>query len=175
MITGRIIRSLRKERGLSQQTLAEATGFSQAHIAKIENERVNPRLSTINKILYVLKDTEKVKCKKIMKRDIISVKPNDSIQHVTKLMRSFNISQLPVMENGLCVGSVTERTIIRNLDRNLKHARVKDLMEKPFPIISSKESIEVVRTLLEHHQAVLLTEKGKIIGITTKSDLLNLQ
>jgi len=174
MITGKLIKELRESRGITQQKLAETVGISQAHVAKIENEQVNPRLSTINKILSVLRNTEKIRCKKIMKRNIISIKPDDKIKKVVKLMKNFNISQLPVIENGLCIGSITERTIIKNLDRNLRRTKVKDLMEKPFPIISANDSCDTAKALLEQHQAVLLSEKGKIVGIMTKSDLLSL-
>ena len=174
MITGKLIKELRESRGITQQKLAETVGISQAHVAKIENEQVNPRLSTINKILSVLRNTEKIRCKKIMKRNIISIKPDDKIKKTVKLMKNFNISQLPVIENGLCIGSITERTIIKNLDRNLRRTKVKDLMEKPFPIISANDSCDTAKALLEQHQAVLLSEKGKIVGIMTKSDLLSL-
>ena len=40
--------------GVEQRQLAELVGVSQAHIAKIEKESVDPRLSTVNKILKVL-------------------------------------------------------------------------------------------------------------------------
>ncbi len=174
MITGKLIKELRENRGMTQQKLAEAVGISQAHVAKIENEQVNPRLSTVNKILSVLENREKTKCKKIMKKNIISAKPNDKIKKVVKLMKSFDISQLPVIENGLCMGSITEKTIIKNLDKNLRHAKVKNLMEKPFPIVDVNDSCDIGKVLLESHQAVLLSEKGKIVGIMTKSNLLSL-
>jgi len=174
MITGRLIKKLRESRGISQQKLAEIVGISQAHVAKIENEQVNPRLSTINKILSVLKDTETITCKKMMKRSVISVRPNDRVEKAAKLMRSFDISQLPVMENGLCVGSITEGTIIKHLKMNLKQTKVKEIMEKPFPIIDVEDSCDVAKSLLEYHQAVLLSKNGKIVGIMTKSDLLSL-
>lgn len=49
-----MIKKMRIEAGLTQNELARMIGVSQAHIAKIENEKVDPRLSTINKILQVL-------------------------------------------------------------------------------------------------------------------------
>ena len=54
MVTGLTIKKLRLEAELTQRELAELAGVSQAHIAKIERRRVDPRLSTINKILQVL-------------------------------------------------------------------------------------------------------------------------
>ena len=48
MITGKYIKGLRVEAGISQTELARLADISQAHIAKIETEKVNPRLSTVN-------------------------------------------------------------------------------------------------------------------------------
>jgi predicted transcriptional regulator len=174
MITGKLIKKMREECGLTQQQLAEAVGITQAHVAKIENERVNPRLSTINKIISVLKTNKTLKCESFITKKIISAKPDDSVHHVVKLMRENDISQIPIMEGEKCVGSVSEKTIVRNLDRISGSTEVKDLMDEPFPIVSYRENVDLIKTLLEYHQAVLVSERGRIIGIVTKSDLLNL-
>lgn len=174
LITGKLIKRMREEIGLTQQKLAEIVGISQAHIAKIENERVNPRLSTINKILTVLKKNRRMKCDTILTKEVIFVKPEDSINYAIKLMRENDISQLPVIQEGKCIGSVSERTIIRNLGKASGTDEVKRIMEEPFPVVSRNEEIDVIKSLLEYHQAVLVSEKGKIIGIITKSDLFTL-
>jgi len=174
VITGKLIKELREERGISQQKLAEAIGVSQAHIAKIENENVNPTLSIVNNIMSILKEDHQVKCKKIMRKNIVSITPDTKILDTIKLMKSFGISQIPVIEKGICLGSITEKTIVNNMDKNLRRMLVKDIMEKSFPIISSNESVEVAKMLLEYSQAVLLSEKQKIVGVITKSDILTL-
>ena len=174
VITGKLIKELREERGISQQKLAEAIGVSQAHIAKIENEKVNPTLSIVNNIMSILKEDHQVKCKKIMRKNIVSITPDTKILDAIKLMKNFEISQIPVIEKGMCLGSITEKTIVNSMDKNLRRMLVKDIMEKSFPIISSNESVEVAKMLLEYSQAVLLSEKQKIVGVITKSDILTL-
>jgi len=47
---------------LTQKKLAEMAGVSQAHVAKIEQGKVDPRLSTVNKILVVLTEGKQKKC-----------------------------------------------------------------------------------------------------------------
>jgi len=173
-ITGKLIKKMREEAGLTQQRLAEAVGISQAHIAKIENEKVNPRLSTINKILSILNKNRKLKCDTFLTKKIISIKPDDSINYAVKLMKENDISQIPVIGEGKCVGSISERTIIRNLGRIKGTDKVREIMDDPFPIVNCNEEMSVIKTLLEYHQAILVSEKGLIIGIITKSDLLNL-
>ncbi len=174
MITGKLIKKMRDEAGLTQEELAKAAGITQAHIAKIENEKVNPTLSTINSILSVLQENKSIKCKDFVTKKVIFIKPEDSVNYAVKLMKKNDVSQIPIIENERCVGSISDKTILRNLNRASGSTEVKEIMDEPFPMISSNDSIDVVKTLLEYHQAVLILEEGKVVGIVTKHDLLKL-
>ena len=48
------IRKLRLGMHLTQKALAESAGITQAHIAKIESGKVDPRYSTVRKIYSCL-------------------------------------------------------------------------------------------------------------------------
>ena len=174
MITGKILKNMRKQAGLTQEQLAKSVGITQAHVAKIESEKVNPTLSTINKIMSVLEMNKKINCRDLVSKSLISLKPEDTINYAAKLMREKDISQIPIIENDICVGSLSDKTIVRNLSKITNSTKVKEFMDDPFPVISCNDDINIVKTLLEYHQAVLVSESGKIIGILTKSDLLNL-
>ncbi len=176
MITGKYLKQLREEAGISQTELAKLVGVSQAHIAKIENEKVDPRLSTVNKILLALTSREHVlkKCRDVMKKRLIVAKPHDSVRKIISIMRRFSISQIPVIYKGKLMGSIRESTIIKHMDRPLNVMQVKDIMDEPFPVISGEEPIDILAPLLDFHQAVLVSEKGRIVGIITKSDLIKI-
>ena len=176
IITGNYIRKLRNERGLSQTELARLANISQAHIAKIENERVDPRLSTVNRILLVLSEKEKhIRCSDIMAKDIISVKPSTPVKKIINIMKSSGISQIPVFENKRQVGSILETTLLQNIERNLENLEAKDIMEKTFPVVDINDPVDMLPPLLDIHPAVLVSEKGKIRGIITKSDILGIR
>jgi len=174
MITGKLLKKMRKGIGKTQEQLAELAGISQAHVAKIENEKVNPRLSTVNKIMSALKSNSKLKCDQYLTKRVIYVTPRGSVNRAARLMKKNDVSQLPVMNKGICVGSISDKTIVRNLDRISGSTKVKEVMEEPFPTVNCGEEMEVVKTLLEYHPAILVTDRGKTIGILTKSDLLDL-
>ena len=175
IISGGYIKELRKKLGISQKELAGRVGVTQAHIAKIESEKVDARLSTINRIVAILEtDQNKTQCKNFMTRNIISISPKDKASKIIYIMRRYSISQLPVIQNNVSVGSIKESTIIKNLDKNLSRKKVNEIMEDSFPVIDSNDTIETAKSLLDFHQAVLFTEKGRIVGIMTKSNLLNL-
>ena len=169
-----MLKKLRLEAGLTQRQLAKLVGISQAHIAKIENEKVDPRLSTVNKILEVLTSGKKRKCREIMTENVIFASPNDRVLEVSKIMMKNAISQLPVIENGIVIGTVTEESIIRNLSSTVAERKVEEIMEPPLPMIPENASINVAKSLLEESPAVLVVKKGKVKGIITRSDLLKI-
>jgi len=171
-VSGSLIKKLRTEAGLTQKKLAELAGFSQAHIAKIEEGKVDPRLSTVNRILQVLTEGKKKKCKDIMTKGVIFAKPNESILKISEVMMRQAISQLPVMNGGRLAGTVTEETIIRNLSSNLAEKKAIDVMDLPLPSVQEETSLDLIRPILEKHQGVLVNRGRQIVGIITRSDLL---
>jgi len=171
-VTGATLKKLRNDAGLTQRQLAELVGVSQAHIAKIEKENVDPRLSTVNKILHVLTQGEGKKCSDVMTRRVISAKPDDTVLKVSQIMMKNAISQLPVMDGGKVIGTVTEEGIVRNLSSTISEERIEKIMQAPLPSVPEDSGISMIRPLLEDHYGVLVVRKGDVVGIITRSDLL---
>jgi len=174
LITGPLLRKMRLEARLTQKRLAELVGVSQAHIAKIEKGKVDPRLSTVNKILEVLAENREKKCKDIMTRGVIFAKPSDSVLKVSEIMVRHAISQLPVINGSKVVGTVTEEDIIRKLGSNIAEEKVENIMGPPLPVVSEDSSISAIRPILERRPGVLVARGRKIVGIVTRSDLLKI-
>jgi len=171
-VTGATLKKLRNEAGLTQRQLAELVGVSQAHIAKIEKENVDPRLSTVNKILHVLTQGEGKKCSDVMTGRVISAKPSDTVLKVSQIMMKNAISQLPVMDGGKVIGTVTEEGIVRNLSSTISEERIEKIMQAPLPSVPEDTCISMIKPLLEDHYGVLVIRKGDVVGIITRSDLL---
>ena len=171
-MTGDSLKRLRTEAGLTQKGLAELVGVSQAHIAKIERGKVDPRLSTVNKVLRVLSEWKKQKCGDIMTRGVIFVKAKDKILDVSEKMVRYAISQVPVMDGGKVVGTVTEESIMRRLGADVVNQTAGKVMTSALPLVDENAGIETVRKLLKTRQGALVARGRKIVGIITRSDLL---
>jgi predicted transcriptional regulator len=171
-ITGNSIKKLRVEMGLTQKRLAELAGVSQAHIAKIEQGKVDPRLSTVNRILQVLKTGTEKRCSDIMTGGVMFAKPRDSVLKASEIMVKNAVSQLPVLDKGKVVGTITEESIIRNLRSNLADEAVRNVMNPSLPTVSEDTDLDAVLTLLEKSAGVLVMRGKEVVGIITRSDLL---
>jgi len=91
-------------------------------------------------------------------------------------MMEHGFSQLPVFENGKCVGCVSEKTILSQITaaRNpseVSQKLVEEIMEGAPPQIDENAPFPLVSSLLHFYPAVLVTKKGEVVGIITKADL----
>jgi predicted transcriptional regulator len=166
--------------GLKQADVAARAGISQSMIARIEAGTVDPRVSTLAKIVHVLNAAERPKlaATDVMHTPVLTVAPTDTIAHAVEMMEGNNVSQLPVLEGGVPVGCVSEAAIIDTMGHEGLHKRnlrtVKDFMEPSFPTIPPDTDIETVVHILQQHHAVLVVEKGRVLGVITKHDLISL-
>lgn len=175
------IRALRKRLGLTQAALAKAAGVSQPLIARIENGSVDPRASTLRSILDALNRTERkgVQIREVMTSPVATVRANDTVAMAIRVMREKGISQLPVVSKGMSVGSLSDRGVVHALSEApdadaLARKLVGDIMGAPFPMASPDTSVDTAYRLLEDQPAILVVEKGKILGIVAQADLLSL-
>jgi len=180
---GRISR-MRKQLGLTQKQLAAMAGVSQSLIAKIESGKIDPAYSKVVEIIAAL-ESEQNKGKKnaaqIMSPHIVCVSPSDPLTKAVSLMRSKDISQLPVLDSGKSVGSLSDRLIVELLSqhslepaagrRKLKALKVGEVMQESFPVIPADSLVDIVADMLHHYRAVLVGRQGKLSGIITRADL----
>lgn len=105
----------------------------------------------------------------------VSTAPGAPVRQALRLMTLHDISQLPVMEGAVCVGSVMESSLTAKALEHPKllDATVSDVMDAPFPIIDVNTPADNVAKLLSKaNPAVLVQSHGVIQGIVTRGDLL---
>ncbi len=169
------IREIRKQLGINQTKLANFAGVSQSLIAKIESGRIDPTYSKAGKIfqaLAVLQKKEEFEVEKIMRKQIIIIHPDARITKAIELMKKHAISQIPVVENGKVIGIITETIIVSHFGENYSELKIEDIMGDAPPIISKNTSVSAASDLLKYFQLIIVSEKGKILGIVTKADIL---
>lgn len=169
------IRVIRKKIGLTQAELAKISNVSQSLIAKTEAGALDPSYSNAKRIFNALESFSKrkeMKAEEIMTHKAISVSPSDSIRDVINIMKKHEISQMPVLDDhGKAVGIISE-SILLDAVLNSRTDKIGSIMDDVPPIISRNSSVSIVSDLLKYYPLVLVGERGKLLGLITKSDLL---
>ena len=180
LVTAEDIRRVRKILRLTQKELAKKAGVSQSLIARIENRSVDPRLSTVKKIIDVLAQTkDKTVATDVMHSPVVTIQVKNSVQSAIDLMKRHNISQLPVLRENRIAGSIRESTIIDCLMKKgnpekVLSRTVYNVMEKKFTVISPTTPVDdVVLLFSQGEPAVLVVKDNKLIGIITKIDAIS--
>jgi cystathionine beta-synthase len=107
---------------------------------------------------------------------LLSLRPSQKVAEAFQMMRTKNISQIPVVEGTEVVGSVNESRILNALidDPNLKDAPVSTAMNGPFPFVLPSTRIDVISKMItKENPAVLVQLKGGGFEIITKYDLIS--
>lgn len=174
------IRHIRRKLGITQARLAEISGVSQSLIAKIESGKVDPAYTRAIKIFDSLDQYSTGGGKKasdIMVEDLVTVSERETVAEAVRLMNERSISQLPVVRGNEIVGSISDGLLVGKVaagtDVNgILGKRVSEIMDEPFPTVSTTAPVELVAKILSYYNAVLVYRQGGRPGIITRSDLL---
>ncbi|MCH8169865.1 MAG: pyridoxal-phosphate dependent enzyme [Bacteroidetes bacterium] len=107
-------------------------------------------------------------------RELVSVKSTDKIKTAIELLNLRGFSQLPVIDDGISVGSVRESQLMTLVlkEPELLTKPISQVMEKSLPPIDDKTEISAVKNYLSDSPAILVTEYGRIIDIVTRYDII---
>jgi cystathionine beta-synthase len=104
------------------------------------------------------------------------IAPTATVRQALNLMSTYNVSQLPVLEDGHGVGAVAEQALMAKAleDSKILDRPVQEVMDPPFPVIESDWPLDRVTQLLSHEApAVLVRRNGTLAGIVTRYDVLH--
>ena len=172
----------RRQLGLKQSELAKAAGVSQSLIAKLEAGSIDSSYTKVKTIFDVLDRLEfktKTQADKVLQKDVVMVQKDEPISKVVKIMKEHGYSQIPVFEGKHSVGSISEKTILRQIMEGkdleeISKLPTEKIMEEAFPQINEDAPLALISSLLQTYSAVLVSKKGEVIGIITKADLLRM-
>ncbi len=111
-----------------------------------------------------------------IEKPLITVKTEELVSHAIERMRKFQISQIPVVDSEGFVGSVDESALFSAFldDKNMDNTPIKDVMKDPYPIVSSKTSLDEISKLIKNgNPAVLVALDNGKHHIITKYDVIS--
>ena len=108
---------------------------------------------------------------------LVQLAPSSQVRQALNLMSTFGVSQIPVIEDGKCVGSLVENALMTAAleQPTLLDRAVRDLMEPPFPIVEGTLTLDHLAPMLTRETpAALVAERGQLVGIVSRYDVLQL-
>jgi cystathionine beta-synthase len=110
---------------------------------------------------------------------LVTVRAHDKVRQAVDLLQQHSISQAPVIRHDEpdvtdFVGSIRERALLDRVfrDPDALQADVAEVMGPPIPMVEFDHPVESAFVELEHGPAVLVAKNGQVLGVLTRSDLL---
>ena len=157
---------------MSQRQLASNAGCTQSYLAKVERGKVIPNYLLAGRLFHAI-ETEERRGQKtvrdVMHAPVISFERSDTVADAANVARERGVSQFPILWRGHSIGSVTTKQLL-GVDPHVQLGRI---MGPALPTVGPNASVNAVRPLLREEQpAVIVLDKGEIVGIVTAEDLL---
>lgn len=106
---------------------------------------------------------------------IVTVAPQTRVADALAKMDETGLEHIPVVEEGKSVGSLRENRVLAKVlgNRDLLESPVSEVMGAGFPTLDVDASAAEVTRQLQKNPAVLVEEYGRITGIITRHDMLD--
>jgi CBS domain-containing protein len=136
-----------------------------------------------------------MRVKDLMKSNVVTVKPDNSVKHAAQIMLARGISGLPVVDDrDALVGIITEGDLLRRreIGAEVRHNgsvaersaafvknhswKVADVMTQGVISVEEETSVGRVAALMDDHHVkrIPVTREGRLVGIVSRIDLLRL-
>jgi tRNA nucleotidyltransferase (CCA-adding enzyme) len=112
----------------------------------------------------------------IMSHGVRTLAPTDTVSEAAAMMARYGHEGFPVVENGEIVGVLTRREIDKAMHHKLGGSAVHQYMRKGRLFVTPSDSVEKLQALMirEGLGQVPVVEDDRIVGIVTRTDLINL-
>jgi len=173
---------MRIKLGITQKKLGLMAGVSTSMINQIESGRSQPSYETAKKIFDNLATLEGKSSSHtagdFCSKEVVKLKPTNSLNDAIKKMQSHSISQIPIFERNDPVGVVTEDGIVKYLsdhdEKQLKQIPISQIMDALPPVVDYETPAKTLVPLIRFSKCVLVSRNSKVIGIITASDTLKI-
>ncbi len=110
-----------------------------------------------------------------LRGDVISVAGGDTLQQVYAKMKTFDVSQIPVISEGRIIGIINETDVLLAVVANPQgfSMRARTIMTDKFSRIQFTQEVTDLLPVFEQGQVVAVTDRDQFLGLITPIDFLN--
>jgi cystathionine beta-synthase len=109
-------------------------------------------------------------------RELVIARPYQTVFHALKTMQEQDISQIPIFEEAVPIGTVYEDQILTMAlqGKDLRKLVVREVMSQPMPRIARNAPVERITYILSHENPAVFVDMGSAhFEILTKYDLMS--
>jgi cystathionine beta-synthase len=106
---------------------------------------------------------------------LITARTTDRVADVIKEMKKYDISQIPVVDDGSLVGIITEVDLLNFMlegEHNV-NAPIADIVNREIAVVECGTSLEVLSEIFSAGNVAIVVDKGQVVDIITKIDLID--
>ncbi|MES2902347.1 MAG: pyridoxal-phosphate dependent enzyme, partial [Pseudomonadota bacterium] len=107
--------------------------------------------------------------------DVVTVAPTDTLLTAFNRMRSADLAQLPVIDNGRLAGIIDESDLLLQVTSSPDKfaSLVSSTMTAQLQTLAPSASMEQLRDILDRGLTAVISDKERFYGLITRFDLLN--
>ena len=109
------------------------------------------------------------------KQKLVVLRTEDTVSKAVEMMKKYDIEHIPVFNGEMLVGAISEVGLFQKVFSNpeIRHAKVGDLLETPYPVVDYLTPVERLSTMIHRENgAVLSKDEAGNYQIVTKYDVL---
>ena len=109
------------------------------------------------------------------KQKLVVLRTEDTVSKAVEMMKKYDIEHIPVFNGEILVGAISEVGLFQKVFSNpeIRHAKVGDLLETPYPVVDYLTPVERLSTMIHRENgAVLSKDEAGNYQIVTKYDVL---
>lgn len=112
----------------------------------------------------------------IMHKEVITAKPTEQIQRVSKILTEKRVSNIPIInEKGWLIGIVSEKDITQAMEsEDFMKKTARDIMTKNVFSVKENDSVEYVSKIFveQPYRRLPVTRGKRLVGSVTREDVI---
>jgi cystathionine beta-synthase len=105
----------------------------------------------------------------------VTVSASEAVLAAYRRMKLYDVSQVPVMQDGRIVGIVDEEDILLNVFENPQHFNepVTQVMQEHLVTVPADAPLSQLMEIFKHGMVAIIMQDNEFLGLVTRIDLLN--
>lgn len=116
----------------------------------------------------------KQEASEIMSRPVITLGPDQKMGKASEVLSRYQVSSLPIVGESGVVGLLHREAVEKAIHHGLQDTLVEDYMDPDFVAVAPDDSIDAVVHIAvdHHHRLVPVMEGDQLLGVISRSDIL---